>query len=377
MAIAYDTVATGQNDNTLSLTINFTIANNSNRLLVVAVGSEDLTGTVDTVSSITWNGTGLTKIDSININSGENHELWYLLNPAAGTYNLVVTLTATPTNGGIGAAAISLYNVAQQAPEATNKGSGTNSPRTVSVTTLTNGAWIVDTMFDVGSTVTLAVNNGQTERYNFNNPGVLKLGGSTLAVASAGATTVGWTTTGSGGSSIIAAAFAPSVESTNVTVTPSVITLISNPLIARSMIWVPLLYNRFKANILKGLFDVNASGSHDIKIALLNSSYSFNVDHNIFSQISQFEISGTGYTTGGKSLTNFSVNSYSTENRAYFDADDVTWTNSTLTARYAILYDNTLINKDLICCIDLQENKSSNEGNFSFVWHEKGLINSG
>lgn len=136
------------------------------------------------------------------------------------------------------------------------------------------------------------------------------------------------------------------------------------------------VYNRFKTNLLKGLVDLAGSGSHSIYVALLSSSHSFNADHNYWTTISGNEVAGTGnYTTGGQVLANKSVTQDDTDDEGVFDADDTTWSSSTITARYAVLYDNTLVTKDLICCFDFSSDQSSSNGNFTIQWAAEGIIN--
>lgn len=134
------------------------------------------------------------------------------------------------------------------------------------------------------------------------------------------------------------------------------------------------LYNRFKANLFNGLIKLAGAGSDTIKCMLLTGSHSFDADHDTKSQIVDNEVSGTGYTAGGATLANKSVTESDANDKAVFDADDVTWVSSTITARYAVLYDDTLTNDDLICCFDFGANKSSSAGNFTISWQESGVI---
>jgi hypothetical protein len=60
---------------------------------------------------------------------------------------------------------------------------------------------------------------------------------------------------------------------------------------------------------------------------------------------------GTGYTATGKALTATWTQSVGT---ITWDVDDQAWTASTLTAKYAIIYDNTSTNKNLIAWVDLE-----------------------
>lgn len=135
------------------------------------------------------------------------------------------------------------------------------------------------------------------------------------------------------------------------------------------------VYNRFKTNLLRGLVDLGGSGSHLVYVALLTSSHAFNADHNYWTTISANEVSGTGYTANGQALANKAVTQDDTDDEGVFDADDTTWASSTITARFAVLYDNTLTTKDLICCFDFSSDQSSSNGNFTIQWAAEGIIN--
>jgi len=70
-----------------------------------------------------------------------------------------------------------------------------------------------------------------------------------------------------------------------------------------------------------------------IKVMLVTSSYTADQDaHTKRSDITN-EVSGTGYTAGGASLANKAVTADNTDNEGVFDADDLTWSSSTITAR--------------------------------------------
>lgn len=133
------------------------------------------------------------------------------------------------------------------------------------------------------------------------------------------------------------------------------------------------IYNRFKANTLKKIVDLV---NDDVKVALLSNAYTFNPDHNVFADVSANEITGTGYTAGGNSLTGKTVTQDNTNDKAVFDADDVSWTSATITARYAVLYDNTLATKDLIGVVDFGGDVSVTNGNLTIVWSANGILTS-
>jgi len=131
------------------------------------------------------------------------------------------------------------------------------------------------------------------------------------------------------------------------------------------------IYNRFKANLMNKEVDLEAD---TIKVALLDNSHSFNADDNTWSDVSANEISGTGYTAGGEELTNKSVTQDDTNDKAVFDADDVSWSSATFTAYHAVLYDDSLASDDLICSIDFGGAKSVSSGTFTIQWDADGII---
>jgi hypothetical protein len=96
-----------------------------------------------------------------------------------------------------------------------------------------------------------------------------------------------------------------------------------------------VLYNSFKRDIMNGIIDLDT----DIfKVMLVTSAYTPSMDiHTKRSDVTN-EVSGTGYTAGGRALANKSVAADNTDNEGVFDADGVTWAGSTITARGAVLY---------------------------------------
>lgn len=116
----------------------------------------------------------------------------------------------------------------------------------------------------------------------------------------------------------------------------------------------------------------------DIKVMLVSSSYSPNQDtHDYLDDVIANEVSGTGYTAGGVSLTG-KTNTYdAASNTIILDAADVTWANSTVTARYAVLYNNTGASnaaKPLIAYVDFVSDQSSTAGNFTITWDPAGIV---
>jgi hypothetical protein len=113
------------------------------------------------------------------------------------------------------------------------------------------------------------------------------------------------------------------------------------------------------------------------KVALCTSSYTPNIDtHSFFDDITN-EVVGTGYTAGGETLGTKTTTQDNTDNEGVFDAADTTWSSSTITARYAIIYKSTgtASTSPLICYIDLGEDKTSSNGAFTLSWNAEGILN--
>lgn len=106
-----------------------------------------------------------------------------------------------------------------------------------------------------------------------------------------------------------------------------------------------VIYNDFKEQILRAVHNL-ASGGHALKVTL-HTGYTPNIDtHQVFADVTATQYgTGSGYTAGGKTLANQSVTQDNTNDRALFDADDVTWTAlgplTPATPSHAILWNDT------------------------------------
>jgi hypothetical protein len=118
--------------------------------------------------------------------------------------------------------------------------------------------------------------------------------------------------------------------------------------------------------------------SDTVKVALLSSGYTPDQNaHDYFNDVSAYEVTGTGYTAGGQALAGKTVTKDTANKVVVFDANDVTWANSTITARYAVVYDDsgaTTATKALIGYIDLVSDQASNNGNFVIQWDATGIL---
>lgn len=133
--------------------------------------------------------------------------------------------------------------------------------------------------------------------------------------------------------------------------------------------------NFAKYHLIDAGFDLAAD---TIKVMLLNTSHTTNVDtQEYIDDVSANQVSGTGYTAGGATLTGKSITKDNTNNRAYFDAADVTWSNTTLTnVRYAVIYKDTGTpgTSPILCIKDLGQTYNPTGANFTISWNSGGIL---
>ena len=122
----------------------------------------------------------------------------------------------------------------------------------------------------------------------------------------------------------------------------------------------------FKKQLFEGEHNFKASGGSTFKIALYTSSAT--LDSSTTAYTATNEVSGTGYSAGGNTLTNISPTSSGTT--AYVDFSDSTWSTATITARGALIYNSSSVNytNPAVCILDFGTDKSSSAGNFTIVF---------
>jgi hypothetical protein len=118
-------------------------------------------------------------------------------------------------------------------------------------------------------------------------------------------------------------------------------------------------------------------GTHDMDndtfyIALYTSSYTPDATDAVLADLSGEVANGNGYTTGGQALT--SVTWVQTAGTLKFDAADASWTTSTITARYAVIYNYTAASKNLVCLRDFGSDQSSNNGTLTVQFNASGIL---
>ena len=120
----------------------------------------------------------------------------------------------------------------------------------------------------------------------------------------------------------------------------------------------------FKVQILGGDFDFSSGTGETFKIALFTSSATLGAATTTYATTN--EVTGTGYTAGGNTLT-ISANPASSGTTAFLDFADTTWSSATITARGALIYKSGGTNP-AIAVLDFGSDKTSTAGDFTIVF---------
>jgi hypothetical protein len=118
----------------------------------------------------------------------------------------------------------------------------------------------------------------------------------------------------------------------------------------------------FKVGILDGTFDFSSGTSQVFKIALYTSSATLDATTTAYSATN--EVSGTGYSAGGNTLT-ISTNPTSSGTTAFLDFADTTWSTATITARGAVIYLADGATDPAVAVLDFGSDKTSTAGDFT------------
>jgi hypothetical protein len=119
----------------------------------------------------------------------------------------------------------------------------------------------------------------------------------------------------------------------------------------------------FKSQVLAAIHDFDNPGGNTFKIALYTSSATLGASTAVYSTTD--EVTGTGYTAGGNTLTSVSPTSSGTT--AYVDFADTTWSSSSITANGALIYNNTSSNAS-VAVLAFGSDKTSSNGDFQIVF---------
>lgn len=129
---------------------------------------------------------------------------------------------------------------------------------------------------------------------------------------------------------------------------------------------------------LNSTFNKEADWNSDtIKCMLTTSTYTPNQDTHQYKSSVTNEISGTGYTATGTTLTNPAI-AYNTGTNVFnFDADDAVWASASFTARNGVVYDSTPgtdATRPLLSYVDFGADQTVSSATFTIQWAAAGIV---
>ena len=117
----------------------------------------------------------------------------------------------------------------------------------------------------------------------------------------------------------------------------------------------------FKKELLEAKHNFLASGGNSFKLALYTSSATLAAATTAYSSTN--EASGTNYSAGGAALTN--INPTSSGTTGFTDFADLTFSNATVTANGALIYNDTASGDPSVCSLAFGGDKTSTAGDFT------------
>jgi hypothetical protein len=120
----------------------------------------------------------------------------------------------------------------------------------------------------------------------------------------------------------------------------------------------------FKKELMTATHDFTASTGNTFKLAMYTNSASFTAATTAYTATN--EVSGTGYSAGGGTLTNVTPTTSGTT--AFTDFADLTFSTATITARGALIYNDTASGDPSVVVLDFGADKTSTAGDFTIVF---------
>lgn len=120
----------------------------------------------------------------------------------------------------------------------------------------------------------------------------------------------------------------------------------------------------FKKALLDGEMDFSSNTAQSYKIALYTSSASLDAATTAYTTSN--EVSGTGYTAGGNTLT-ISTAPTTSGTTAFLSFGTTTWSTATITARGALIY-QTGGSTPSVAVLDFGGDKTSTAGDFQITF---------
>jgi len=120
----------------------------------------------------------------------------------------------------------------------------------------------------------------------------------------------------------------------------------------------------FKKELLEAVHNFKNSGGSTFNLALYTNSASFTAATTAYT--SSNEVSGTGYTAKGAALTRVDPSTSGTT--ALTDFADLTFSTATVTARGALIFNDTASGDPSVVVLDFGGDKTSTAGDFTVVF---------
>ena len=121
----------------------------------------------------------------------------------------------------------------------------------------------------------------------------------------------------------------------------------------------------FKQELLTGSHNFTNSSGDTFKLALYDNSASFTAATTDYTATNEVGNSGS-YAAGGGTLTNVTPTTSGTT--AFTDFADLTFTSATITARGALIYNDTAAGDPTVVVLDFGADKTSTSGDFQIVF---------
>ena len=125
----------------------------------------------------------------------------------------------------------------------------------------------------------------------------------------------------------------------------------------------------FKVELLQAVHNFGPTTPNTFKVALYTAAANIGAATTVYTTDGQ--VTGTGYTAGGNTLT-ISISPTSGNNSlsiptAYISFNNTSWTNATFTARAALIYNVTQGNKS-VAVLDFGSDKTVNNDTFQIIF---------
>jgi len=121
----------------------------------------------------------------------------------------------------------------------------------------------------------------------------------------------------------------------------------------------------FKSELMTGTHNFTNTTGDTFKLALYDNNASFTAATTAYTASNEVGDSGS-YSAGGGALTNVTPTTSGTT--AFTDFDDITFTSATITARGALIYNDTAAGDPSVVVLDFGTDKGSTSGDFQIVF---------